>query len=162
MAPMDAPTKQRLLQIALAQRNLSIGLAVLGGVVVFAVVAVGGGQDAALIVRIAAVLINLYLAAASYQLSRALGHARGLRITVILAAVFIPFACVVIPLLLLGRARRSLRDDAIAAGFFKVRRADMHWLQSPPGPAMICPECNYDLAGIDEHAPCPECGKARS
>ncbi len=143
----------------MAQRSLSIGLGVLAAVIV-----VGGstlafaGRHAEFAVQLVAVLVTLYVAAATLQLSRALGHVRGLRITLTCAVVFVPFGSLVVPLVLLWRARRMLRAEAVEAGFFTVGRTVMESLRREQGMAMVCAGCGYDLTGLGAGAVCPECG----
>ncbi len=38
----------------------------------------------------------------------------------------------------------------------------MSWAHDPALPAGVCLKCRYDLAGLPNGAPCPECGTARS
>jgi hypothetical protein len=159
---MDETLRERLLLVAVAQRKLSIGFAVLGAVILIGSVAIAvGGRQAEFAVQVVGVLVNLYLAAATYHLSGALGHARGLRITLTCVVLFVPFASLVVPLLVLWQARRMLRAEAVEAGFFTVRRGEMERLAKEPGLAMVCAACGYDLAGIGQRVVCPECGQSR-
>ena len=159
--------------VALGQRRLSIGLGILLAVIVIASIAIaaaasggsggrgGGAAELQFVVQVVALFVTIYMTAATYQLSRALGHARGLRITLACAVLIVPFASLIVPPLLLGLAKRMLRAHAIEAGFFTVRRDAMNCLRQENGLAMICPGCGYDLTGIGDRPICPECGRSR-
>jgi hypothetical protein len=162
---MEEATKSRLLLVAEAQRKLSIGLGLVPAVIVGGGIAIavarGQGRDVESVAQVVAVFVVLYIAAATYHLSGALEQPRGMRITLTVAALFVPFACLFVPLMLLWKARRALRAEAINAGFFWVRRAEMEWLRAESGEAMVCSGCGYDLSGIGVRKVCPECGRER-
>jgi hypothetical protein len=158
---MDETTRARLLAVALAQRSLSIGLGMLPLVIVGGGVAMafgGGGREAEMVVRVAIVLLIVLVAAVTLRMSRVLGDARGLRLTLALAAAFVPFAVLVVPPVLLWRARRMLRAAGVRAGFFTTRRSAMTRLRWEAGEPGVCADCGYDLTGLAVPTVCPECG----